>query len=177
MPVLDRGPHLFERRLQPAAVEEHRSAPWAWNRQPSSSVAGHSTCLIARREAMPPAAIPVPSPGHCLQARPAHRSHQHSSRIESAGISILLSRLRTTIPPFASAGDLSASVPEPKNRTRPAGPLPEPKGHDLPHFEAISQTPLPQLPSVVQIGFAWLPRLSGLQRQSQNPPQHVCETV
>src|ERR1017187_8523923 len=40
----------------------------------------------------------------------------------------------------------SAFVPEPKNRTRPARPLPEPKGHDLPHFEAISQTPLPQLP-------------------------------
>jgi cytochrome c peroxidase len=58
---------------------------------------------------------------------------------------------------------------------RPAEPLPEPNGHDLPHFEAISQTPLPQLPSVVQIGFAWLPRLSGRQRQSQNPPQHACE--
>jgi hypothetical protein len=36
----------------------------------------------------------------------------------------------------------SAFVPEPKNRTRPAGPLPGPKGHDLPHFEAISQTPV-----------------------------------
>jgi cytochrome c peroxidase len=69
----------------------------------------------------------------------------------------------------------SAFVPEPKNRMRPAEPLPEPNGHDLPHFEAISQTPLPQLPSVVQIGFAWLPRLSGRQRQSQNPPQHACE--
>jgi hypothetical protein len=44
--------------------------------------------------------------------------------------------------------------------------LPEPKGHDLPHFEAISQTLLPQLPPVVQIGFAWLPRLSGWQRQT-----------
>ena len=53
----------------------------------------------------------------------------------------------------------SAFVPEPKNRTRPAEPLPEPKVHDLPHSEAISQTPLPPLPSVVQIGFAWLPRL------------------
>ena len=69
----------------------------------------------------------------------------------------------------------SAFLPEPKNRTRPAGPLPEPKGHDFPHFEAISQTPLPQLPSVVLVGFAWLPRLSGRQRQSQNPPQHACE--
>jgi hypothetical protein len=43
----------------------------------------------------------------------------------------------------------------------------------LPDFEAISQTPLPQLPSVVQIGFAWLPHLSGWRRQSQNPPQHA----
>jgi hypothetical protein len=60
----------------------------------------------------------------------------------------------------------SAFVPEPKNRTRPAEPLPEPKGHDLPHFEAISQIPLPQLPSVVQIGFAFLPSLPGWQRQS-----------
>jgi hypothetical protein len=67
----------------------------------------------------------------------------------------------------------SAFVPEPKNRTRPAEPLPEPKGYDLPHFEAISQTPLPQLPFVVQIGFAWLPRLSGWQRQSQNLPQYA----
>jgi hypothetical protein len=69
----------------------------------------------------------------------------------------------------------SAFVPEPKNRTRPAWPLPEPKGYDLPHFEAISQTPLPQLAFVVQIGFPWLPRLSGRQRQSQNPTQHTCE--
>jgi hypothetical protein len=44
--------------------------------------------------------------------------------------------------------------------------LPEPKGHDFPHFEAISQTPLPQLPSVVQIGFAFPPLLPGWQRQS-----------
>src|ERR1039458_2189077 len=40
----------------------------------------------------------------------------------------------------------SAFVPEPKNRTCPAEPLPEPNGHDLPHFEAISPTPLPQPP-------------------------------
>jgi hypothetical protein len=33
----------------------------------------------------------------------------------------------------------SAFVPEPKNRTRPGEPLPEPKGHDLRHLEAISQ--------------------------------------
>jgi hypothetical protein len=51
----------------------------------------------------------------------------------------------------------SAFVPEPRNRTRPAESLPEPKGHDLAHFEAISQIPLPQLPSVVQIVFAFLP--------------------
>jgi hypothetical protein len=49
------------------------------------------------------------------------------------------------------------------------------KSHDLPHFEAISQTPLPQLPSVVQIGFAFLPSLPGWQRQSLYLPQHASE--
>ena len=68
----------------------------------------------------------------------------------------------------------SAFVPEPKNRMRPAGPLPEPKGHDLSHFEAISQTPLPQLPSVVQIGFAFLPRLPGWQRPSRTRDALFC---
>src|ERR1039458_6909632 len=68
-----------------------------------------------------------------------------------------------------------AFVPTAKPPSCPAGPLPRPKSRDLPDFEAISQTPLPQLPSVVQIGFAWLARLSGRQRQSQNPPQHACE--
>ena len=46
-----------------------------------------------------------------------------------------------SIPSMSQLRSFSAFVPEPKNRTRPAGPLPEPKGHDLPHFEAISQTP------------------------------------
>jgi hypothetical protein len=67
----------------------------------------------------------------------------------------------------------SAFVPEPMNQTRPAEPLPEPKGHDLPQFEAISQTPLAQLPSVVQIGFAFLPSLPGWQRQSLYLPQYA----
>jgi hypothetical protein len=67
----------------------------------------------------------------------------------------------------------SAFVPEPKNRTRPAEPLPEPKVHDLPHFEAISQTHIPQLPSFVQIGFAFLPSLPGWQRQSLYLPQYA----
>jgi len=48
-----------------------------------------------------------------------------------------------------------------------------PKGHDLPHFEEISQTPLPQFPSVVQIGFAFLPCLHGSQRQSLYLPQYA----
>jgi hypothetical protein len=39
----------------------------------------------------------------------------------------------------------SALVPEPKNWTRPAGSLPEPKGHNLSNFKAISQT-LPPTP-------------------------------
>jgi hypothetical protein len=32
-----------------------------------------------------------------------------------------------------------------------------------------------QLPSVVQIGFALLPRLPGWQRQTLHPPQHASE--
>jgi len=74
---------------------------------------------------------------------------------------------------LAQLRSFSAFVPEPKNRTRPAEPLPEPKGHDLPHFEVISQTPLHQLPSVVQIGFAFLPSLPGWQRQSLYLPQYA----
>jgi hypothetical protein len=42
-----------------------------------------------------------------------------------------------------------------------------PTSHNLPDFEAISWTPLPQLPAIIQIGFAWRLRLSGRQRQSQ----------
>jgi hypothetical protein len=49
--------------------------------------------------------------------------------------------------------------------------------HYLPHFKAIYQVPLPQLPSVIQIGFAWLPRLSDRQRQSLHPAQHAFKQV
>src|ERR1700691_3386178 len=38
--------------------------------------------------------------------------------------------------------------------------------HSFGHF-------LRQLPSIVQVGFAWLPRLPGWQRQSLHPAQHV----
>jgi hypothetical protein len=91
------------------------------------------------------------------------------------GISILLVRRRKNTPLSARLATFFAFVPTAKPPSCPAGPLPRPKSRDLPDFEAISQTPLPQLPSVVQIGFAWLARLSGRQRQSQNPPQHACE--
>jgi len=57
----------------------------------------------------------------------------------------------------------------------PAGPLPRPKSHHLPDLESISQTPLPQLPSVVQIGFAFLLSLPGWQRQSLYLPQYASE--
>src|ERR1039458_679021 len=63
-----------------------------------------------------------------------------------------------SIPSMLLLRSFSAFVPELKNRTRPAGPLPEPKDHDLPHFQAISQTPSLNSPSVIQIGFAWLVR-------------------
>src|SRR6266850_4668070 len=49
-------------------------------------------------------------------------------------------RLRSNIPPFASARDLLALVPRPKTRSCAARPLLGPKNHDLPHFEAISRT-------------------------------------
>jgi hypothetical protein len=96
-------------------------------------------------------------------------------RSQIAGISILLVRRRKNTPLSARLATFFAFVPTAKPPSCPAGPLPRPKSRDLPDFEAISQTPLPQLPSVVQIGFAWLARLSGRQRQSQNPPQHACE--
>ena len=40
----------------------------------------------------------------------------------------------------------SVFLPEPKNQTRPAGPLPEPQSHGLPDFESISRTPPPSTP-------------------------------
>jgi hypothetical protein len=56
-----------------------------------------------------------------------------------------LAEARTTYPGFAFPAttiyrqlpllrSFSAFVPEPKSRTRPAEPLLEPKGRDLPHF-------------------------------------------
>jgi hypothetical protein len=39
-------------------------------------------------------------------------------------------------------------------------------------FQSYFSGILPQLPSVFQIGFAWLPRLSDRQRQSLHPAQH-----
>ena len=53
--------------------------------------------------------------------------------------------------------------------------MPGLKNQNLPHFEAISRTPPRRLLSVVQIGFAWLPRLSGRQRQCLDSPHHAGE--
>ena len=100
---------------------------------------------------------------------------RQTAELVYTGISILLVRRRKNTPLSARLATFFAFVPTAKPPSCPAGPLPRPKSRDLPDFEAISQTPLPQLPSVVQIGFAWLARLSGRQRQSQNPPQHACE--
>src|ERR1022692_3028131 len=61
--------------------------------------------------------------------------------------------------PECPARAFFAFVPTAKPPSCPAGPLPRPKSHDLPHSEAISRTLLRQLPSFVQIGFAWLPRI------------------
>ncbi len=53
---------------------------------------------------------------------------------------------RTVYRRLSLLGSFSAFVSEPQNRTRPAGPLPEPKGHGLPHFKANSQPPLLNFP-------------------------------
>lgn len=57
-------------------------------------------------------------------------------------------RLQTNIPPVTSARDLFASVPGPKTRACPAGPLPGSKSHHLSQFEAISRAPPRPLPAV-----------------------------
>jgi hypothetical protein len=44
-------------------------------------------------------------------------------------------------------------------------------------FQSYFSGILPQLPSVIQIGFAWLPRLSDRQRQSLHPSQHASRQV
>jgi hypothetical protein len=47
------------------------------------------------------------------------------------------------------------------------------RSQDFPHFEALFRTPVLQLPSVVQIGFAFLPSLPGWQRQNLYLPQYA----
>jgi hypothetical protein len=62
--------------------------------------------------------------------------------------------------PDCPARDHFAFVPRAKIRQSPPGPLPGPRSHDLPHFEALPRIPLRQLPSVFQIAFAWLQLLA-----------------
>jgi hypothetical protein len=70
-----------------------------------------------------------------------------------------------------------SSVSIPTTKGGPGKAVAQAKSHDLAHFEAISQTSLPQLPSVAKIGFASLPRLPNWQRQSLYSPQHASERV
>jgi hypothetical protein len=65
------------------------------------------------------------------------------------------------ITPIAAAAIFFCIRSRAKEPDAPGRAFMEPKGHDLPHFEAIVQTPLSQLHSVVQIGFAFLPSLPG----------------
>jgi hypothetical protein len=44
-------------------------------------------------------------------------------------------------------------------------------------FQSYFSGILPQLPFINQIGFVWLPRLSGRQRQSHHPAQHAFKQV
>lgn len=71
-------------------------------------------------------------------------------------------RLRTSIPPSASARDhfLHLMPSQSPGRAR-LGRLRGPKNRDFSPFEAIFQKHLPQLPYVVQINFASLPGTSG----------------
>lgn len=69
--------------------------------------------------------------------------------------------IHSRLPPLAI---FLASVPKPKTRSWATRPLLGPRSHDLPYFHAISRTLPRQLPSSVQIGFAWLPRLSAVVR-------------
>jgi hypothetical protein len=82
-------------------------------------------------------------------------------------------RLQANTPPVASALHLLCIHSKAKDLGVPVRAFARTNNHDLPHFEAISQTPLPQLPSVVQIGFAFLPSLPGWQWQSLYLPQYA----
>ena len=73
--------------------------------------------------------------------------------------------MRENIHPIARLAIFFVFVPRQATRACPAGPLPGHKSHDLPHCEALSRTPLPQVSSDAQIGFALLPRLDDTQKR------------
>jgi len=110
-------------------------------------------------------------------AVPSRLSKNHCLSSFRTGISDLPLGCEPIYPHSPPLAILPASDSIPKPQACPARPLPGPRNHHLPFFEAISRTPLPQLHSAVQIGFAWLSRLSSGQWQSQNSPQHASKPV
>ena len=83
-------------------------------------------------------------------------------------------RLRTNIRHLPPLAIFFALVPRPKTRSCAYRPLPGPKSHDLPHFAAISRTPLRQLPQ--RPDWFRLPAAPiRLAAAKPHPPQHACE--
>jgi hypothetical protein len=77
------------------------------------------------------------------------------------------------MPPVASALHLLCIHSKTKDPGVPSEAVTKTMNHDLPHFEAISQTPFPQRCSLVQIDSAFLPSLPGWQRQSFYLARHA----
>ncbi len=97
------------------------------------------------------------------------------AELHSDGISILLARPPENIRPSARLATFFAFVPTAKTLSSPQVLCPGQKA-----VTCLISNPfhghLPrQLPSVVQIGFALLPRLPGWQGQTLHPPQHASE--
>ena len=70
---------------------------------------------------------------------------------------------------------LSAFVPEPKNRTRPAGPSLEPKSYDVPDFESIARTLPPTIPLRRPDWFRLAAAPTRRAAATLHPPQHASE--
>jgi len=93
-------------------------------------------------------------------AVPSRLSKNHCLSSFRTGISDLPLGCEPIYPHSPPLAILPASDSIPKPQACPARPLPGPRNHHLPFFEAISRTPLPQLLHAVQIGLAWLPSQS-----------------
>src|ERR1035437_9687284 len=89
------------------------------------------------------------------------------------GISILLVRRRKNTPPSARLVSFFTFVPTAKTLSSQQVLCPGQKAMTWLISNPFHGHLPRQLPSVVQIGFALLPRLPGWQRQTLHPPQHA----